>query len=812
MDRKRALKNPELLLTHADFVRRLARSLLFDADAAEDAVQGTWVAALETPPGTGVTRGWLGTVVRNFVRQGRRGETRRVHREKESARKEGIPSVSEVVQREAVRREVVDAVLELDETYRTAILLRYYEELPPREIAQRLDLPVETVRTRIKRGLDKLRHRLDEKHQGDRSAWGAVLLPFAGREALMATTSMAAGSLLTSTAAKVAAALLVVGGGATAWWVAQSGDDEASASGADTTASAGAQGEAGGTPGGEQGDGEAREAAGALAAPSSDVVLGADRKPVDVAADATLADAITGRVLVQDQTPIAGAVVLFTYKHPEEMDWNRERFWMEEGPHDFRAETDEEGRFVFRPKNAKRLWARVHTLAPGWLITTRGGKWTEPGNDYQFRGEGTPVGTLRVRAQEASSGEELKGFAVGFERDGGEYVRDVDTDSAVAERVLALSMDTRSAEFRVTIHDPRVTAETTLVRLDQGATEEITIAFEWGRELSGVVVDAAGNPVAGALVFFGGKEEIRRGRPTGVYAAEHVPHAAETDAGGAFTLRGSGQLLTAWAKGHTPATVSASEGARIALAEGATIRGRILRPDGTPYPDGRVTLDRDERNEGIPLNPDGTFEFTGVEAGTHGLSFPPERWVVVDVQPGATLEFEAPTLLDEVRLTLMAGNAPFDDGGAQGEGERGERRGIGGIVVGLGPVASLHEFGRREGIYRVGRIVPGRYAFIQRRGIIGFADIEGPEAILDVGDKSLLISAAPGTQVWIQPEGVNDNVAYWSRRQLLQSVPDSGELELSPLPAGRYEVGIAGGPVLETVNVTSVGTRVSLGR
>jgi RNA polymerase sigma-70 factor (ECF subfamily) len=59
-----------------------------------------------------------------------------------------------------VQRAVVDAVLALPEPCRVAVLLRFFDELPPREIAERVGAPVETVRTRIKRGIELLRTRL----------------------------------------------------------------------------------------------------------------------------------------------------------------------------------------------------------------------------------------------------------------------------------------------------------------------------------------------------------------------------------------------------------------------------------------------------------------------------------------------------------------------------------------------------------------------------------------------------------------------------------------------------------------------------
>lgn len=56
-------------------------------------------------------------------------------------------------------RSALDA---LPPAQREAVALRYLEGLPPREIAAMLDVPVETVRTRAKRGLAQLRRDLEE--------------------------------------------------------------------------------------------------------------------------------------------------------------------------------------------------------------------------------------------------------------------------------------------------------------------------------------------------------------------------------------------------------------------------------------------------------------------------------------------------------------------------------------------------------------------------------------------------------------------------------------------------------------------------
>jgi len=170
--------SPEMLIGQADFVGALSRSLLADPHAADDVAQETLLAALEAPPAeAGALRGWLARVARNFALQRGRGERRRTAREHGAARPERIPSTADVLERESARAAVVRAVLELDEPYRTAILLRFYEGRAPREIAELLELPIDTVHTRTKRALAMLRARLDREF-GSRAAWAALLVPF----------------------------------------------------------------------------------------------------------------------------------------------------------------------------------------------------------------------------------------------------------------------------------------------------------------------------------------------------------------------------------------------------------------------------------------------------------------------------------------------------------------------------------------------------------------------------------------------------------------------------------------------------------
>ena len=169
------------LLRHAGFLRDLARDLCRDASRAEDLEQDVWLCSLNTPPRTGESpRGWLATIARRLASNTRRGDRRRLAREAVAAGLAVGLSPDEVMAREQIRDTVLHAVLALDEPFREAVLLRFYEGLAPRDIAARLGIPAATVRTRIARGVDRLRNALDARSGGDRASWMLALSPWTG--------------------------------------------------------------------------------------------------------------------------------------------------------------------------------------------------------------------------------------------------------------------------------------------------------------------------------------------------------------------------------------------------------------------------------------------------------------------------------------------------------------------------------------------------------------------------------------------------------------------------------------------------------
>jgi RNA polymerase sigma factor (sigma-70 family) len=165
---------PELLLSERAWLRGLVATLVRDPTDADDLEQDVSLAALTHPPAhEAAPRGWLAAVARNLVQRGRRSAARRQRREASVARREAQEAVDDVVARAQAHRQVVDAVLQLDEPYRAVVLLRFFENHKPAAIAAQLGCPVATVRTRLQRGLSLLRGQL-EREWGGRERWLAL--------------------------------------------------------------------------------------------------------------------------------------------------------------------------------------------------------------------------------------------------------------------------------------------------------------------------------------------------------------------------------------------------------------------------------------------------------------------------------------------------------------------------------------------------------------------------------------------------------------------------------------------------------------
>ena len=153
----------------ADFVYSLARRLSGGGAEAEDLFQEVFLKVhrfLPTYQG-GSLRGWLRRIVVNTNTSMRRGKKNQAiaHLDEMPGWKESIPDTGDAPEQLAVQagtREGLErALARLSEDFRTVLTLREIEDLDYAEIAELLNVPVGTVRSRLARARLALRKELE---------------------------------------------------------------------------------------------------------------------------------------------------------------------------------------------------------------------------------------------------------------------------------------------------------------------------------------------------------------------------------------------------------------------------------------------------------------------------------------------------------------------------------------------------------------------------------------------------------------------------------------------------------------------------
>lgn len=72
-------------------------------------------------------------------------------------------------EKSAEKLDLLDAIFKLDEKYKTILILRYYEDLTFQQIAELLDEPIGTVKSKGKRALAKIKHLLKGVYVDERA-------------------------------------------------------------------------------------------------------------------------------------------------------------------------------------------------------------------------------------------------------------------------------------------------------------------------------------------------------------------------------------------------------------------------------------------------------------------------------------------------------------------------------------------------------------------------------------------------------------------------------------------------------------------
>ena len=605
----------------------LARSLVHDEHLADDVVQSAYLATLEhAPPAEVPVRAWFAGVVRNVARMTLRGGARRKARERTASKNDAAPSAEALVALAEQHHRLAALVVELEEPYRSAIVQRYFGGLEPSEIAARSGEPAATVRSRIKRGLEKLRVRLQD---AEGSSWRAVLLPLAaGPKALPGAAAILSAAETMKVAALV---LLVLAIGATTWRLATKDggaiDLAGSSSASPHHTAADQRGVASST-----GDGRMALAPRPFAETAGGVV--------------------TGRVIDDTGAPVAGARVMV---FPLDIDRTIAAAKPDEtgGLARF-GFTDASGRFELTPGRASglvNLCAEhsgfsptiaeskrptddlVLTLEPGPVMT---GKVTDAG--------GSPVPGARVRWHSVICG-------VSFDR---EAAAAADGTYEVAD-LFSFSESQSLETSQAPVAEVVVTAEGYATAYlappspDESGRVRLDAILAPGSTLTGAVVDATtGNPIEGAKVAFWSQREHKTAPGPGARLLPDpmpVKGLSETTTGpaGRFKLAGltsqgrAGDRSAAFgvvgaiAPGYSAAirTVSIdpkSGSADVVLACGpcGRIQGRLVDATGRGQADVPIWLEpRVDSHHVLPpllsaergilvTAADGSFEFDGV--------------------------------------------------------------------------------------------------------------------------------------------------------------------------------------------------------
>jgi RNA polymerase sigma-70 factor (ECF subfamily) len=152
----------------------LAYRVLRDARHAEDAVQegflAVWRTAASFSPERAKASTWILTLVhRRAVDMVRREERRRAesYETADGEERGSGPSAEDAAWLHFERTRVQDALAQLPDIQRESIELAYYGGYSQSELAERLGVPLGTIKSRMFAGLARLRELLDDaEHEG----------------------------------------------------------------------------------------------------------------------------------------------------------------------------------------------------------------------------------------------------------------------------------------------------------------------------------------------------------------------------------------------------------------------------------------------------------------------------------------------------------------------------------------------------------------------------------------------------------------------------------------------------------------------
>jgi len=148
----------KLVASYYEPLYQFAFSLARDEADACDLTQQTfciWAAKGHQLRDATKVKTWLFTTLHREFLAGRRKQTRFPHLDLEYAADE-LPVVSPATVNRLDSAQVIEALARLDEIYQAPVALFYLQDCSYNEIAEVLDVPLGTVKSRLTRGLGRL--------------------------------------------------------------------------------------------------------------------------------------------------------------------------------------------------------------------------------------------------------------------------------------------------------------------------------------------------------------------------------------------------------------------------------------------------------------------------------------------------------------------------------------------------------------------------------------------------------------------------------------------------------------------------------
>ncbi|MDD5542018.1 MAG: RNA polymerase sigma factor [Acidobacteriia bacterium] len=170
--------NPEavavLVERYSPRLHRYLAHLVNESAGAEDLLQETWLRVMEHIDSYNVRQplaAWLFTIAHNCAidsfRREKKFAARKIAESMEDPSDDGMdkfpdgrPSVLADLEDQEIQDRTAKFFGVLPAHYREALALRFQQEMPLQEISRVLQIPLSTVKSRLKRGLELLRDRL----------------------------------------------------------------------------------------------------------------------------------------------------------------------------------------------------------------------------------------------------------------------------------------------------------------------------------------------------------------------------------------------------------------------------------------------------------------------------------------------------------------------------------------------------------------------------------------------------------------------------------------------------------------------------